>query len=615
MASQPGFDLIQKVSDLEKSLSRLHDHVRSQDKHISQCLKNERETASLLLKLQRDHSDLVKYASSLEEYCLELDVKSRKKHIILTNIEESPAERGEGDIEGAENNEMETEESNFDPTHAVAYSTLQTIFETLVYEDIDIAYRIGKKGPSPRPILIKFSKENIRNEVNKRRTNLKDSEMTQSSYLNDDLPVKVNQRRSDMRCIVNHAKSKNVNARILGDRISVDNKIYSYKDIDRLPDGLKIADAKMIATPKGIAFQSNYAFLSNFYPAPLKYKGMYFATSEHAYQFTRATFLGKHDAAFSARTAKTPQEAKRACARVLSTKEWDSCKYKIMKEIVYAKFSQNPTLQPQLTATGDNPLLEASYDSYWGCGLPLTSKKMIHGEWQGMNCLGAILAECRADIRKEKAAGSLHQSNLNSSNNPQQPVQQSKPTQPPTLSPQAIPRPLAQPQQNASYHRQSQPNTMKSPRHNNYQRPDKHRSDYVQSLPVSQSLSQHGANWNNQNQAPGQNLQGANNNYPMPAWANPMLMQQPTYSFSNPAPPPFYMYPQMPMMTGQGFQFPPPVPVANQPPPGTQPVSPSNINNLQPFFSQTSPYSSGSDFNQGERRLSFDPLMSPEIRV
>lgn len=149
MSTQPGFDLAYKVSDLEKSLNRLHEHVRSQDKHIAQCLKNEKETAALLLKLQRDHSDLVKYASSLEEYCLELDVKSRKKHIILTNIEESPAERGEGNTETGENNDMETEEANFDPTHGVAFSALQTIYETLVYDDIDVAYRIGKKGPSP----------------------------------------------------------------------------------------------------------------------------------------------------------------------------------------------------------------------------------------------------------------------------------------------------------------------------------------------------------------------------------------------------------------------------------------------------------------------------------
>lgn len=88
-------------------------------------------------------------------------LKVEKKHIILTNIDESPAERGEGNTESDENNEMDMEESTFDPTQGVAFSALQTIHETLLYEDIDVAYRIGKKGPSPHPILIKFARENI----------------------------------------------------------------------------------------------------------------------------------------------------------------------------------------------------------------------------------------------------------------------------------------------------------------------------------------------------------------------------------------------------------------------------------------------------------------------
>lgn len=102
----------------------------------------------------------------------------------------------------------------------------------------------------------------------------------------------------------------------------MDNKVYNYKDIDRLPKGLKISDAKMVATPKVIAFQPNYAFMSNFYPATLKYKGIQFASAEHAYQYNRAIPLGSQDAAFSARTTETPQEAKRALLDCLVQGTW-----------------------------------------------------------------------------------------------------------------------------------------------------------------------------------------------------------------------------------------------------------------------------------------------------
>lgn len=48
--------------------------------------------------------------------------------------------------------------------------------DTLTYEDIDIAFRVGKRGPTPRPILVKFAKESIRNEVSWRRKDLKEVE-------------------------------------------------------------------------------------------------------------------------------------------------------------------------------------------------------------------------------------------------------------------------------------------------------------------------------------------------------------------------------------------------------------------------------------------------------
>lgn len=324
-------NLAAEITELKKSLNFLHDHVQSQDKQISQCLKNEKETSSLLLKLQRDHSDLVKYTCFLEEYCLDLDTKSRKKHLILTGVAETQEENKPGRVplSGDENeneNDMETEESSFNPTLGVALSVLQSIQETLTYEDIDVAYQVGHKGSGTRPILIKFAREHIRNEVNRKRILLKDSDETKTTFLNEDLPSKINQQRAELRCIVDHARSKNVNAKSMGNRISVNNKIYSYADIDRLPQGLRLSDVKAIDTPKGIAFQSQYTFLSNLFPAAIKYNGIQFPTSEHAYQYTRALFLGKQDCAYKIRTSKSGMDAKRESSHLPNSKDWDDCK-------------------------------------------------------------------------------------------------------------------------------------------------------------------------------------------------------------------------------------------------------------------------------------------------
>lgn len=115
--------------------------------------------------------------------------------------------------------------------------------------------RIGrKKGASPRPILVQFVKESVRNEISRKRRNLKDIEEMSGTFINDDLPPKINQQRAELRNIVANARAKNVDAQSFGNRITVGNVSYTYKDINSLPDGLKLEDSQMVLTPKGIAF-------------------------------------------------------------------------------------------------------------------------------------------------------------------------------------------------------------------------------------------------------------------------------------------------------------------------------------------------------------------------
>ncbi len=66
-----------------------------------------------------------------------------------------------------------------------------------------------------------------------------------------------------------------------------------------------------------------------------------------------------------------------------------------MKEVLWAKFSQNPELAKKLVATGDRVLEETNWwgDRIWG----------VH-EGQGKNLLGLQLMEIRARLAKDSAA-------------------------------------------------------------------------------------------------------------------------------------------------------------------------------------------------------------------
>ena len=134
-----------------------------------------------------------------------------------------------------------------------------------------------------------------------------------------------------------------------------------------------------------------YGFLSNFYPSPILLKGKMWPTSEHYYQAQKVPgteieeemrMLGTPLEAFEmSRTPGFPQR-----------EDWYEVRDDIMREAVYAKFTQHPDLKNQLLDTKDAVLVEHSFrDNYWGDG----------GDGKGKNVLGKILMEVRERLKGE----------------------------------------------------------------------------------------------------------------------------------------------------------------------------------------------------------------------
>lgn len=383
-----------KLSEMGNAIDLLNQHIKKLESQVNTCLNNDKITASILARLEAGQKRLLNYTRTLEDYCLELDVTIKKKHIILTGVPEDVSEQKSL----TDNSEGEGEIDQF-ATHRVALKTLVSIHDTLTFDDIDCAYRIGRKGNKPRPILAKFCRESVRDLVNKKRFHLKECDDTKSTYLNDDLPAKINQQRADMRSVVENAKSKNVNAKTVGNKVQVGDKTYEYRDLHLLPEGLKLEDAKTKVTQKGLAFQGQHSIFSNFYPTQVSYNGKVFPSSEHAYQFDRVTYLGDSKLAAQVFHAHTPQVAKRLGGQIRPSKKWYLIKVDRMKKITLAKYNQNPRLKNELLKTAPSPLIEATIDSFWGCGLTFNPRNLISGQWNGKNQMGLILMECRNELQ------------------------------------------------------------------------------------------------------------------------------------------------------------------------------------------------------------------------
>ncbi len=81
---------------------------------------------------------------------------------------------------------------------------------------------------------------------------------------------------------------------------------------------------------------------------------------------------------------------------------WQICRYSIVLNGNYYKFSQNQRLWNFLNATKDRVLVEASpYDRIWGIGLAEDKKEAVAPEhWKGINLLGFALIEVREELRR-----------------------------------------------------------------------------------------------------------------------------------------------------------------------------------------------------------------------
>lgn len=128
------------------------------------------------------------------------------------------------------------------------------------------------------------------------------------------------------------------------------------------------------------------AFLSNFYLHPVKYEGLEYPSSEHAYQAAKTLNM-------KARRAFTLSEMSAGMAKHLGAAleircNWDSIRLAQMAAILDVKFA-DPTMRAKLLATGDAELIEGNTwgDTFWG---------VCNGK--GQNWLGKTLMSIRAKL-------------------------------------------------------------------------------------------------------------------------------------------------------------------------------------------------------------------------
>jgi ribA/ribD-fused uncharacterized protein len=139
-------------------------------------------------------------------------------------------------------------------------------------------------------------------------------------------------------------------------------------------------------------FRDAYAFLSNFFRCGLLWQGIYYPSTEHAFQAGKALDMNIRQ---KIADAPTPSDAKNLGWKLTPQPHWrDRIRHDVMAEILSAKFA-TPSLAEQLVATGTALLVEGNtwHDNDWGW-----CRCRRHAQRPGHNLLGHALMRRRAEL-------------------------------------------------------------------------------------------------------------------------------------------------------------------------------------------------------------------------
>ena len=131
---------------------------------------------------------------------------------------------------------------------------------------------------------------------------------------------------------------------------------------------------------------------------------MDFLSSEHAYQWRFAKYVGMNELANEILMAPSPSDAKQIASRIPRHmhNNWHSIKICIMKQILNAKADCFPRFREELIQSEGKQLVEATRDLYWSSGLsPKDTQTTDISYYPGRNQLGRVLEQVRADLIKE----------------------------------------------------------------------------------------------------------------------------------------------------------------------------------------------------------------------
>lgn len=386
------------IESNEECLTSLQSQVRL----LKACVNDKDEKMNDLMgQMKKIQKDINATKSSV----LDLGQEVRDKRLIISGVDEQKNEDTVGLAMDNLNLILADAISQYaaDPQHP----SRRPKFRLLVIEDIDNAYRVGKPPIGKkyaRSISVSFSVGYLKHMIFSARSYMKSK--PKGFFINEDLRQDARDLRSDLKKIAAGAKSLGMDTKISGNKISIDNEVYTPEELPAVEDDVLEAAKQQKSIKNGIVFKGDRSIFSNFFPAPISIDGSDYAHVEQYFQYVKATECGYTRLARKVLLKDNPWYCKTVGGRATPTDNWRSMRMRTLYRGIYAKFDQHGPLKQALMDTEGVNLYEATTDLYWGCGIDFDSDKWETGDWPGENVCGKILVKVREEFLRECNLGS-----------------------------------------------------------------------------------------------------------------------------------------------------------------------------------------------------------------
>ena len=227
-------------------------------------------------------------------------------------------------------------------------------------------------------------------------------------YVDKEYGPETEKNRQILRPIFNAARKHpdyKGQCKMEADVLIIQGKCYTTENLFSLPDNINGFQVTSKCDGSTLAFFGELNPFSNFHPTNFEHNGILYHSSKQMIQHMKAVFFQDEEASQQILECKTALECKQMARNITGydREKWLKSAKDMCEGGIYEKFHQNDSLANLLISTGEQTLVEASWDTDWGIGITLQDNRCLYKQtWYSQGLLGEILEEVRSGLLNSK---------------------------------------------------------------------------------------------------------------------------------------------------------------------------------------------------------------------